>query len=96
MRLRKPRLPGGPVLRAKLKERISEFGEIPSLSSCSQVTFSDLGKAATFRDPVALSMVDEIARELSLALGNLICMVSPSLIILAEKYRISASIFWNG
>ena len=47
----------------RLKERISEFGEIPSLSSCSQVTFSDLGKAATFRDPVALSMVDEIARE---------------------------------
>ena len=69
----------------RLKERISEFGEIPSLSSCSQVTFSDLGKAATFRDPVALSMVDEIARELSLALGNLICMVSPSLIILGGK-----------
>ena len=73
------------ISEPKLKERIAEFGEIPSLSSRSQITFSDLGKAATFRDPVALSMVDEIARELSLALGNLICMDSPSLIILGGK-----------
>lgn len=39
------------ISEPKLKERIAEFGEIPSLSSRSQITFSDLGKAATFRDP---------------------------------------------
>ena len=62
-----------------------EFGEIPSLNSLSQVTFSDLGKAATFRDPVALAMTQEIALELSLALSNLICTVNPSLIVLGGK-----------
>lgn len=49
------------------------------------MTFSDLGKAATFRDPVALAMTQEIALELSLALSNLICTVNPSLIVLGGK-----------
>ena len=50
-----------------LKNRIPEFGQIPSLSALSEITFSDLGKAATFRDPTALAMVKEMAWELSIA-----------------------------
>ena len=73
------------IAEPRLKERSVEFGEIPSLNSLSQVTFSDLGKAATFRDPVALAMTQEIALELSLALSNLICTVNPSLIVLGGK-----------
>lgn len=66
----------------KLKERLSEFGIIPSLAGQKTVTFADLGKAATFRDPAALAMVRQMAWELAQALGNLICVVNPSLIIL--------------
>ena len=73
------------IAEPRLKERSAEFGEIPSLNSLSQMTFSDLGKAATFRDPVALAMTQEIALELSLALSNLICTVNPSLIVLGGK-----------
>lgn len=73
------------ISESRLKSRIPEFGEIPSLSHQETVTFQDLGKAATFRDPVALKMICQIARELSLALGNLICIVNPSLIILGGK-----------
>ena len=73
------------IAEPRLKDRITEFGEIPSLSSLSQVTFSDLGKAATFRDPVALAMTRELAKELALALSNLICTINPSLIVLGGK-----------
>lgn len=69
----------------KLKSRIPEFGDIPSLSNQEQVTFSDLGKAATYRDPTALAMVRQLAWELAQALSNLICIVNPSLIILGGK-----------
>ena len=84
------------IAEPRLKDRIAEFGEIPSLSSLSQVTFSDLGKAATFRDPVALALVREIARELSLALSNLICTVSPSLIVLGGKIPDLGEYFLEG
>ncbi|MBS6194428.1 MAG: ROK family transcriptional regulator [Clostridiales bacterium] len=78
-----------------LKTRISEFGTIPSLANLEQVTFSDLGKAATFRDPTALKMVQQIAWELAQALGNLICVVNPSLIILGGKVPALGEFFLN-
>lgn len=65
-----------------LKRRLPEFGQIPSLAGRESITFADLGRAATFRDPAALAMVRQIAWELAQALGNLICTVNPSLIIL--------------
>ncbi len=78
-----------------LKNRISEFGQIPSLSTLSKITFSDLGKAATFRDPVALAMVKEMAWELSIALSNLISTVNPSLIVLGGKIPALGEYFLN-
>lgn len=69
----------------RLKSRIAEFGSIPSLESQDYVTFSDLGKAVTFRDPVAINMVRQLAWELAQALGNLICTFNPSLIVLGGK-----------
>ena len=73
------------ISESKLKSRISEFGEILSLSHQNTVTFQDLGKAAAFRDPVALKTISRLAHELSLALSNLICVIHPSLIILGGK-----------
>lgn len=78
-----------------LKNRIPEFGQIPSLSDLTEVTFSDLGKAATFRDPAALAMVKEMAWELSVALSNLISTVNPSLIILGGKIPALGEYFLN-
>ena len=78
-----------------LKDRISEFGQSPSLTPLSRVTFYDLGKAATFRDPVALAMVREMAWELSIALSNLISTVNPSLIVLGGKIPALGECFLN-
>lgn len=78
-----------------LKNRIAEFGEIPSLTGRKAVTFADLGKAATFRDPAALAMVRQMAWELAQALGNLICVVNPSLIILGGKIPALGDLFLN-
>ena len=78
-----------------LKNRIPEFGQIPSLSALSEITFSDLGKAATFRDPTALAMVKEMAWELSIALSNLISTVNPSLIVLGGKIPDLGEYFLN-
>lgn len=78
-----------------LKNRIPQFGQIPSLSTLSDVTFSDLGKAATFRDPAALAMVKEMAWELSIALSNLISTVNPSLIVLGGKIPALGEHFLN-
>ena len=78
-----------------LKNRIPEFGQIPSLSALSEITFSDLGKAATFRDPTALAMVKEMAWELSIALSNLISTVNPSLIVLGGKIPALGEYFLN-
>ena len=73
------------ISESQLKKRISEFGDIPSLTHQNLVTFQDLGKAATFRDSTALKTLQQIAWELALALGNLICVVNPTLIILGGK-----------
>ena len=78
-----------------LKNRIPEFGQIPSLSALSEITFSDLGKAATFRDPTALAMVKEMAWELSVALSNLISTENPSLIVHGGKIPDLGEYFLN-
>ena len=83
------------ALEQALKNRIPEFGQIPSLSALSEITFSDLGKAATFRDPTALAMVKEMAWELSIALSNLISTVNPSLIVLGGKIPALGEYFLN-
>ncbi|NCB91357.1 MAG: ROK family transcriptional regulator [Clostridia bacterium] len=81
------------IAEKRLKNRIPEFGTIPSLSNQDTVTFADLCKAATFRDPTALSMMRQMAWELAQALGNLICVVNPSLIILGGKIPALGEIF---
>ena len=78
-----------------LKKRLAQFGTIPSLAGKESITFSDLGKAATFRDPTALTMVRQLAWELAQALGNLICVVNPSLIILGGKIPDIGEYFLN-
>jgi len=83
------------ISEQSLKNRIPEFGQIPSLSALSEITFSDLGKAATFRDPTALAMVKEMAWELSIALSNLISTVNPSLIVLGGKIPDLGEYFLN-
>jgi transcriptional regulator of PTS gene len=81
------------IAENQLKRRIPEFGEIPSLANLDSVTFADLGKAATYRDPVALDMVKQIAWELAQALGNLICVVNPTLIVLGGKIPALGELF---
>lgn len=95
MYLRKSRMSGSYDLGAGSENRIPEFGQIPSLSALSEITFSDLGKAATFRDPTALAMVKEMAWELSIALSNLISTVNPSLIVLGGKIPDLGEYFLN-
>ena len=67
-----------------------------SILKCSfRDHLSDLGKAATFRDPTALAMVKEMAWELSIALSNLISTVNPSLIVLGGKIPALGEYFLN-
>lgn len=65
--------------------RAAAFGESPFLTPPDRVTFADLGRAALYRDPTTMKLLAQMARELALALGNLICIVNPSLIILGGK-----------
>ncbi len=76
----------------RLKERISEFGVIASLEGKETVTFQELGQAAA-QDPPAHKLVCQMAWELSQALGNLICVVNPSLIILGGKIPALGDLF---
>lgn len=68
-----------------LKERIASTGNIRCLDHLDKITFSDLGQAALYKDPQVLKLLSQMAHELALALGNLICTVNPSLIILGGK-----------
>lgn len=65
--------------------RAASLGESSFLSPPEQVTFADLGRAALYRDPTAMKLLTQMAKELAMALGNLICIVNPSLIILGGK-----------
>ena len=78
-----------------LKGRIHEFGTIPSLAGKEKISFADLGKATTFRDPVALAMNRQLAWELAQALGNLVCVVNTSLIILGGNIPPLGNYFLN-
>lgn len=83
------------ISESRLKSRISEFGSIPSLEYQDYVTYSDLGRAVTFRDPTAISMIRQMAWELAQSLGNLICTVNPSLIVLGGKIPSLGELFLN-
>ncbi len=62
--------------------RAASFGESPLLARLNNITFSDLGRAVLYRDPTAMKLLAQMAKELAMALGNLITIVNPSLIIL--------------
>lgn len=68
-----------------LQKRIADYGGIPLLKNQDYITFGDLGNAVALQDETALKLVSQFAWELSQALGNLICIVNPSLIVLGGK-----------
>lgn len=65
-----------------LKERLDQIGGSPALKRKKRITYAELGSAAMYGDSASVQLIRDIAREFSLALSNLICMVYPKLIIL--------------
>ena len=78
-----------------LKERVTETGSSMYLNKLNEITFADLAKAAGQGDIVARKVIKSIARELAIALSNLISVVNPKRIILGGKSKNFDGIFLN-
>lgn len=57
------------------------------------VTYKDLGQAAGCGDREAARVIRDLAREFSIALSNLVCLVHPSLVVLGGKAQHLGSLF---
>lgn len=68
-----------------LRERLLATGNPTSLLSLSEITYADLGQAATYGDSAAQKVIQDIALDFSFALNNLVCLVHPRLIILGGR-----------
>ena len=78
---------------SQIKARLEESGKESCLLGRSAITFEDLGKAALYKDPAAIHTLQKMARDLALALSNLICIVNPELIILGGKGQHLGTLF---
>lgn len=76
-----------------LAERLHAIGRSSSLSSLEKVTYADLGHAATYGDPVAQRLIQDIVSDFSQALSNLVCLVHPKLIILGGRGKDLGPVF---
>lgn len=68
-----------------LRERLLSAGSPSGLLSLSEITYADLGHAATYGDSAAQRVLQDIALDFSQALNNLVCLVHPRLIILGGR-----------
>ena len=78
---------------SQIKARLEESGKKSCLLGRAAITFEDLGKAALYKDPAAIHTLEIMARDLALALSNLICIVNPELIILGGKGQHLGTLF---
>lgn len=70
---------------SSLPERLQSAGAASSLSSLAEITYKDLGLAATYGDSVAQKIMQDIVADFSMALLNLVCLVHPKLVILGGR-----------
>lgn len=78
-----------------LKERLRASGCRSSLSQNDKVTYADLSSAALYGDLSAQTLLRDIARDFSLALSNLVCIVHPKLIIIGGRGKELGPMFLN-
>lgn len=78
---------------ASLKKRVAAIGGSKTLASLSQITFKDLGDAAVYGDLTAQKIIREMAREFSIALSNLVCLINPKMIIIGGKSKNLGALF---
>lgn len=76
-----------------LKDRLDYLGGSPALKYHSHITYADLGQAGLYGDVISQQLVKDIAKEFSLALANLICMVYPKLIIIGGNGKDMGPLF---
>lgn len=76
-----------------LQERLRAVGCHSSLQQKEKITYTDLSSAALYGDPSAQKVIKDIAKDFSLALSNLICIVHPKLIIIGGKGKNLGPIF---
>ena len=77
----------------QLKQRLKEIDPENILLSSHTLTFRDIGNAAIYKNPAAIKLIRYMARELALAIDNLICIVNPDLIVLGGKCQDLDSLF---
>lgn len=68
-----------------IKERLKNAHCCSPLALAEKVTYSDLSFSALYGDVSAQNVIHDIAKDFSLALSNLICIVHPKLIIIGGK-----------
>lgn len=68
-----------------IKERLIAAGCCSPILQNEKITYGDLSSCALYGDPAAQKVLREMAKDFSLALSNLVCIVHPKLIILGGK-----------
>ncbi|MEG1322746.1 MAG: ROK family transcriptional regulator [Ruthenibacterium sp.] len=78
-----------------LKERVEALGISPALHQLSRITYADLGKAAVYGDTIAQQVIRSMAREFTIALADLVCVVRPTLVVLGGHCKDLGTLFLN-
>ncbi len=68
-----------------LKKRISETGKKSLLEEYEEITYADLSSAALCGDTAAQQVICDMAKDFSLAISNLACIVRPRLVVIGGK-----------
>lgn len=76
-----------------LPERLKAMSCTSSLSSLPEITYGDLGLAATYGDLAAQKIIQDIVAEFSQALINLVCLVHPKLVIIGGRGKDLGPVF---
>lgn len=78
-----------------LKKRLTASGARSPLCRNEKVTYADLSSAALYGDLTARALLQDIARDFSRAVSNLVCLVHPKLIIIGGRGKDLGPLFLN-
>ena len=78
---------------SSLPARLAKAGGRSPLKKLDHITYQELGRSAIYGDAAARKVILEIASDLCLALGNLVCTVHPRLIIIGGKGKDLGPVF---
>lgn len=73
------------ISEAALKDRLSEAGCHAPFCQNDKISYTDVSGAALYGDPPSQKVIQDMAKDFSIALRNLVCLVHPKLIIIGGK-----------